>query len=516
MLLQALIGLGPLLAAYPPVWHRPVAPAPTALAERVVGKFDLPVWARDARWYYVDVARFHNGEKSNDPPDTRDWTTEWPGSTGSAKDQPSAAELDARSYGGDLQGLRARLPYLKELGVNTLLVGPILLRTLPGSPTGPDPQFAEIVKEAHKAGFRVVLWTESGQAAQAHEDEIFLLNTMRHWLDAFRDNEPSEGIDGWLLRGGAEIRHKFWKEWRLWLKAMNRQALLIADVRGDPSQWLAGDELDVVINDDASEAIARFFANPENYPVQKFFDDLADIRKRQPLELQLAAPTSLGSLNGPRPATVFSTPHATGNGPAAPADKPAETAGDALRLALAFQHCYVGAPLTYYGDEAGMLGGAGALRRAPMWWPDLPDTSSRPPTNPGDLRPLLSWLHLRRELHAPLRYGEFRTVLLDEPRRLLAFSRFLPGDEVIVVINYGSTKQEVTLHAGRPGQLIGVLIPQLKPAQGKDAVAKRDGLKFALIRMNGSRQFVSDQGDIHFWIGPMSLRLVLISDKEPR
>ena len=77
-----------------------------------------PSWARDAQWYHVVVPRFHNGDRSNDPPNTQPWTVDWlAGGDPIATGEETAAEvketdLDARHYGGDLQGLQARLPFL--------------------------------------------------------------------------------------------------------------------------------------------------------------------------------------------------------------------------------------------------------------------------------------------------------------------------------------------------------------------------------------------------------------------
>ena len=36
------------------------------------------------------------------------------------------------------------------------------------------------------------------------------------------------------------------------------------------------------------------------------------------------------------------------------------------------------------------------------------------------------------------------------------------------------------------------------------------------LRMGGSRQFVNAQGRIVLWVNPMSIRVVLVNDKEPR
>ena len=97
----------------------------------------FPDWAADARWYYIDVPRFHNGDGSNDPAGTRPWSTDWPVQVQAdgtpPLDQTALQALRERRYGGDVEGVRQRLPYLRELGVNAILLDGAL-RTSSTSP----------------------------------------------------------------------------------------------------------------------------------------------------------------------------------------------------------------------------------------------------------------------------------------------------------------------------------------------------------------------------------------------
>jgi len=108
-------------------------------------------------------------------------------------------------------------------------------------------------------------------------------------------------------------------------------------------------------------------------------------------------------------------------------------------------------------------------------------------------------------------------VLLDEERKVLAFARSLPGDEVILVMNYGGTKHEVHLSAGTPGQLVALLSPQVKRPSPSAKVptdsAPSDLTKLAPLHMGGSRQFVDAEGRISVWVNPMAVRVVLLNDK---
>ncbi|MEK7730801.1 MAG: hypothetical protein AAB363_02980, partial [Planctomycetota bacterium] len=152
----------------------------------------------------------------------------------------------------------------------------------------------------------------------------------------------------------------------------------------------------------------------------------------------------------------------------------------------------------------------------PMWWNDLPDPQAKPPRFRSDFFALVNWLHSLREKYAPLRRGDFRPVWFDDERKLLAFARSLPGEEVILLMNYGSVKQEVSLPAGKPGQLVAVLSPQVKVPAKRGAEASRpssDAAKFKRLQVGGSRQFVNPRGTISLWVNPMSVRVVLLNDK---
>ncbi|MFM1866782.1 MAG: hypothetical protein RL591_190 [Planctomycetota bacterium] len=105
---------------------REVSEKPTE--QRVVDGFDTPDWARDAIWYQIMLDRFANGDTTNDPPNTRPWTSAWratsPWETANGQTFWEWSVFN-RHYGGDLEGLRARIPYLKSLGVNAIYLNPV-------------------------------------------------------------------------------------------------------------------------------------------------------------------------------------------------------------------------------------------------------------------------------------------------------------------------------------------------------------------------------------------------------
>jgi|CXWL01.1.fsa_nt_gi glycosidase len=171
--------------------------------------FETPDWAKRVVWYQVFPERFCNGDASNDPPRTVPWTHEWykpyKAKTSKklkdderrrgAKDSFSESEgffnhIFDRRYGGDLQGVRQRLPYLKNLGITAIYLNPIFLaesmhkydasdyrhiddffgvagsmERIRGETTDPatwqwsesDRVFLDFLKDAHQMGFKVII-----------------------------------------------------------------------------------------------------------------------------------------------------------------------------------------------------------------------------------------------------------------------------------------------------------------------------------------------------------------------
>ena len=117
-----------------------------------------------------------------------------------------------------------------------------------------------------------------------------------------------------------------------------------------------------------------------------------------------------------------------------------------MRLAVAIQMTYVGAPMIYYGDEAGMWGEDDPGVRKPMLWDDITyETETGHPSGlprPSDpvavdhsmLDYYKSAITLRNS-HAALRRGDFEVILVDDEKEILAFSRSLDQDKLIIAIN---------------------------------------------------------------------------------
>ena len=345
---------------------------------QIIPGFKTPDWAKGAVFYQIYVDRFCNGDPSNDVltneyqyiGDKTVRVEDW--------DKYPAAMGVREFYGGDLQGVLDKMDYLQDLGVDVIYFNPLFV-----SPSNHkydiqdydyiDPHFgkivhdegnlledgqtenrfatryidrisnkenleasnalfAEVVKEAHRRGMKVVLdgvfnhcgsfnkWLDRERIYenapgyekgayiekespyhnyfQFHDENRFPYNgsydgwwghdtlpklnyeNSRQLMDYVlyigkKWVSPPYNADGWRLDVAAdlghspEFNHNFWKEFRRAVKTANPDAIILAEHYGSPVDWLQGQEWDTVMNYDAfMEPVTWFLTG-----MQKHSDD---------------------------------------------------------------------------------------------------------------------------------------------------------------------------------------------------------------------------------------------------
>ena len=136
-----------------------------------------------------------------------------------------------------------------------------------------------------------------------------------------------------------------------------------------------------------------------------------------------------------------------GSNPKYDTRKPNDYELSIAKLFVIFQMTYVGTPMVYYGDEAGMWGANDPDCRKPMVWDDvkydderhLPNQTIKKQYDKVEVNnELLEFykklIRIRNESIA-LQLGSFETVLIDNKRELYAFSRNYNDEKIIVVLN---------------------------------------------------------------------------------
>lgn len=255
-----------------------------AIAGETVRSPAVPAWATQAVWYQVLVCRFCNGDAANDPPGTVPWSSDW-GSLLPGEQAPLRDRLFERQYGGDLAGLRSKLAYIRDLGVNAVYLNPVF--QAPSQHKYDTTDHRHIDDTYGKAGSMVALsgetedpntwqWSASDRLFQSVLEEAHGLG-LRVVVDGVF-NHVGRGFWAWrdVVRNGRNSAYANWFDvtdwgpplrWRAWdgpdghLPCFRREgdgldpgveAYLLAVVRrwmdpngdGDPSDGVDGWRLD--------------------------------------------------------------------------------------------------------------------------------------------------------------------------------------------------------------------------------------------------------------------------------
>jgi glycosidase len=262
-----------------------------------------PAWVNDTVWYQIFPERFCNGDKSIDPENVLPW---------------QSGKVDFHDfYGGDIRGIRDRLPYLRDLGITGLYLNPVFESTSNHKYNTRDykkvdPHFGTnedlrmLVKEAHDMGIRVMLDAVFNHTGADHPMWIDVLEKGRDskyadWYMVNRwpveqDGDTRDGryysfafarympklntnnpevqdylldiikfwietfdIDGLRFDVGNEISHSFLKAVRYMTSHLKDDFYLLGEIWHDSITWLLGDEYDSVMNYPLSTAIADFW-----------------------------------------------------------------------------------------------------------------------------------------------------------------------------------------------------------------------------------------------------------------
>jgi len=150
------------------------------------------------------------------------------------------------------------------------------------------------------------------------------------------------GTDGWRLDLPNEVIQSFWLKFRRAVKATKPDAYIVGEIWDDASPWLQGDQFDAVMNYRFQKALIAYFG-AEDMDTCAFARTLRDLFLAYAERATAVTLNLLGSHDTARPMTVVRR-HDQGR------------ALESLKLMVAMQFTYAGAPCVYYGDEIGLEG----------------------------------------------------------------------------------------------------------------------------------------------------------------
>lgn len=305
---------------------------------------------------------------------------------------------------------------------------------------------------------------------------------VKRWMDPNNDGDTSDGIDGWRLDVAEMVKINFWKEFRTWVKEINPDAYLTGEIWWEDwpnnimfnaAPWLQGDAFDAVMNYRFTRAVKRF-VNDKKFGItpQGFVDSINTQYNDYYKDNLYVLMNLLGSHDAERLASMIVNPdiwydHNAIVRPDNEYDirKPNATERLKQKLMLGIQMTMPGAPMIYYGDEAGMWGGDDPNCRKPMVWPELIyDDESTHPFGKKRLtdevkfdNDLFGWYKKMitiRNGDKCLSLGDINFFLIDDENNILGFTRVYGNESVVVILNNNNEERDVTLDLS--SQLAGI------------------------------------------------------------
>jgi glycosidase len=321
-------------------------------------------------------------------------------------------------------------------------------------------------------------WFDVKELPELSEDENgivagpkkYIFDITKRWMDPNNDGNPEDGIDGWRLDVAFCVKHTFWKDWRKKVKSINPEAYLTAEVIDSIKvikPYLEGDEFDAVMNYNFAFTCADYFVSDKTKIKTSMFDTLLkELREAFPGGVEYVQQNLFDSHDTNRLLShivnrdlwkfrdwgKYYDVSRAGN-PKYNTRKPNDYQANIAKLMIIFQMTYLGAPMIYYGDEAGMWGANDPDCRKPMIWADikyedeifLPNQTKKVEpdkveVNNDLLEHYKKLIRIRNENNA-LQLGDFETILTENKKELYAFSRNYKDEKIIVVLNNSSEKQ---------------------------------------------------------------------------
>ncbi|MEL6926133.1 MAG: alpha-glucosidase C-terminal domain-containing protein, partial [Bacteroidota bacterium] len=231
----------------------------------------------------------------------------------------------------------------------------------------------------------------------------------------------------------------------------------------DPEPYLQGDIFDAVMNYRWYRAVRHFFnASPDVITASELVDSLNRFRSNLRPANNYAMMNYTGGFDTPRILTSLFNKNKykyhckVHENPDYKIHKPDAETHQTLKLLLAQQYAYVGAPHIYFGDEMGMWGADDPSCRKPLLWTDyrFEDELVHPlgqerPVDPVAFNREVFECHQQliklRKSNPVLIHGDIEFLKPDEAGEALAFRRFDDTDEIIAVFNTRQAPMKITL-----------------------------------------------------------------------
>ncbi|MFM7206746.1 MAG: glycoside hydrolase family 13 protein [Planctomycetaceae bacterium] len=321
--------------------------------------------------------------------------------------------------------------------------------------------------------------------------KAYVLDITRRWMDPDGDGDPADGIDGWRLDVAREVPVAFWRDWHALVQSLNPEAYTVAEEWDEASTFLGAGAFDATMNYFGFSFPTKGYLIDSTMPAGKAAAEFHDRLDDHPPEMRYAMLNLVDSHDTDRLASMivnaarraYAQParfdYDIDVSPRQHADYAVRRPGDRerriQRMVALLQMTYLGAPMIYFGTEAGMWGADDPCDRMPMVWPEMTyapqaaDPRGRPRTADAVAfdRALFDFyraaIDLRRRCPA-LRHGTIEFLPADDAAKFLAFRRTDGAEDLLVGFNRGDAP-----HAWRIATPPGVTLSQAFVASGEIA-----------------------------------------------
>lgn len=326
-------------------------------------------------------------------------------------------------------------------------------------------------------------FTDVNQGADLHPGpKQYVMDITSRWMDPNKDGDASDGIDGWRLDVANEVPVGFWKDWNALVRQLNPEAYTVAEIWDNAAAFLAEGGFSATMNYHAFAFPVKGFLIDGQLSAHDFARELALRREHFPPATSFMLQNLIDSHDTDRVASMIVNRPANHDGqPYLQPDKfdydvservspryweqcsvqaPNREEKQIQKLVALMQMTYLGAPMVYYGTEAGMWGADDPCDRMPMVWrdeqyePQTQDPLGRERT-PDEVRfdeDLFNFyqqaISLRNELPV-LRRGSVAKHLTDDQAKACVFHRKMGEREVLIAFNRGEKDFEFELPSGQ-------------------------------------------------------------------
>lgn len=338
--------------------------------------------------------------------------------------------------------------------------------------------------------------------------KAYVFEATKRWMQP--NGKTRNGVDGWRLDVADERPAMFWADWNALVRRLNPNAYTTAEIWKNAADLVKTGGFSASMNYNAFAIPVKGFLIDNNVSASRFAEILESRRHNFPSATAAVMQNLIDShdtdrlasmiVNGLRAMApngddiVFNKNNDPRSSQTYDLRKPNERERNIQRLVVLFQMTYVGSPMIYYGDEAGMWGAGDPDDRMPMVWQDRqyePQTidprgrerrSDEVKFDEDLFRFYKAAIALRRQ-HDALNHGDFAIIATDDAQRVIVTSRRSKKERLIVAINRGEQQAHVTLPLS--SNLAAPIFVTRGKMEAIEAKAGADGMKITLPALTG-------------------------------